>query len=367
MTRSACFVFDVREPLDLRWYWPEEGYRSDSPERLYFDLESQSKAFEERVAKAYLPSNEILADLVDAGAKFSLRLDGGFLDLCRDNDTALASFKELARSGGIELLGAPYYSTLSCFFDRFDEFKAIVGMHKEALRSLFGRPPSTFANSGLIFQSRIGHIVKGMGFTRALVGGLKEGFGYRTESGVMALPVHAQLSSDLEARFSDHEWSCYPLSADKYASWIARTPGDLAVVYVNYGAFGVIHPAKSGIFEFLRSLPGALEERGVSMIVPSEYECPEIEYSGFYDTASMTPVTSVLGNHMQHLYFNEIKRMQREIDRCPAAYLEIWRRLQTTDILEDMASVRPWHPWDKAVSNMLLLSDFKRRVIGAMR
>lgn len=369
MTRSVCLVFEVREPLLLRWYWPAEGYCSESPERLYFNFEEQSKAFREHLSNSYLPSNDILQTLADAGAKFSFRLDGSFLDLCRENETAMASFKRLVDSGRIELIGTPYYNTLSCFLGSYREFKRIVHMHKRALYDLFGYAPSTFANTCLIHNSRIGHIIKGMGFSSAIVGGegLKPQYGYRTESGVMALPVHPQLSADIGLRFSDKKWTCHPLSAGTYASWVSHSSGELAVIYVDYSAFGAIHDKESGIFRFLESLPGELVKRGVSLITPSEYEGVESEYSGFYDTVSAPSFENVLGNHMQHLYFNEIKRMEQDIEHCPMYYQDVWRKLQTADILSDMAATRPWHPWDKSVSNMLLLSDFRRRTIEAMR
>ncbi len=369
MTRSVCLVFEVREPLLLKWYWPAEGYRSESPEQLYFDFEEQAKAFESHFSSAYMPSNEILQSLADEGAKFSFKLDGSFLDLCKEDHRALASFQGLIDTGGIELIGAPYYSTLSCFLGSFREFKRIVQAHKRALYELFGCAPSTFENTCLIHNSRIGHIIKGMGFSSAIVNGegLKPQFGYRTEGGIMALPVHQKLSSDIGVRFSDKKWSCYPLSAGTYASWISRMGGDLAVINVDYGAFGAIHDKESGIFQFLKSLPESLEKRGVRLITPSEYEGVETEYSGFYDTVSSESIADVLGNHMQHLYYNEIKRMEQDVEHCPMYYQDVWRKLQTADILADMAATRPWHPWDKAVSNLLLLSDFKRRAIEAMR
>ena len=367
MTRWVCLVFEVREPLLLKWYWPSEGYRSESPEQLYFNFEAQAKAFAMHLSSSYLPSNEILQSLADAGAKFSFKLDGSFLDLCKENNRALVSFKRLIDSGRIELIGAPYYSTLSSFFGSFQEFRRIVHAHKRALSDLFGYTPSTFANTCLFHNSRIGHIIKGMGFGRTIASGegLKPQFGYHTESGIMVMPVHPQLSSDIGVSFSDKKWSCYPLSAETYASWIAHASDELTTIYVDYSAFGAIHDKESGIFRFLKSLPGALEKRDVRLITPSEYEGMEAEYS--FNTVSPASMEKVLGNHMQHLYFNEIKRMEQDIEHCPMYYQDVWRKLQTADILADMAATIPWHPWDKAVSNMLLLSDFKRRTIEAMR
>ncbi len=64
---------------------------------------------------------------------------------------------------------------------------------------------------------------------------------------------HIRLSDDLLLRFSDREWSGYPLTADKYLSWIrSMEPEDgIFNICLDYETFGNYHPGQSGIFNFL--------------------------------------------------------------------------------------------------------------------
>lgn len=368
--KSVCMIFEIHEPLMLQWYWPRDGYRSHEPDELYFDHKRHRHSFERHLSLSYIPANRLLLKLIEEDdAKFSFRMDGSFLNLCREYIKALDSFRGLVRTGNIELLGSPYYNTLSCFFNSMDEFTWEVRSHKEALHRTFGYAPSTFANTELIFNEEINRSIMPLGFRRAIVQGsrLDTRLGYRTGTGLIAMPVQPSLSADIGSRFSNRSWTEYPLTADKYASWIAGISGEVTVIYVSYLSFGYRHRADTGIFDFLAALPGALNERGISMITPSEYSGVELEYAEFHDTISRGPIEDILGNHMQHLYYNEIKRMEKQVKRCQSMFIDLWQRLQTTDILSDMAVTRPWYPWDKTVSNMLLLSDFKRRLIEAMQ
>ncbi|MCD1293762.1 hypothetical protein CUJ83_01970 [Methanocella sp. CWC-04] len=367
--RSVCIIFEMRQPLPLRWYWPKEGYREADPYPLYFDVERQRGSFEKRVNRSYLPSNELLLDLIEKqDAKFSLSMTGNFLELCAENKELTGSLKSLVDTGNVELIGKPYYETLACFPEPMWEFMVNVILHKDALLDMFGYVPATFANTGLIFNEKICKAVKGLGFSRALIhcNGLDSRFGYLTGDDLIAIPVHKNLSSDIESRFSDRKWEDYPLKADKYAGWIAKMDAEITTIYVDYGSFGYRHDRDTGIFKFLASLPGEFERHGIRMITPAEYEAVEAEYSEFYTAVSRYPMDDILGNHMQNLYYCEVTSIEDKVKKCPEWYVDIWRRLQTIDVLMDMKETMPWYPWDKTVSNLLLFSDFKRRVIEAM-
>jgi hypothetical protein len=52
-------------------------------------------------------------------------------------------------------------------------------------------------------------------------------------------------------------WNEYPLTADKFISWIAETPPEQQIInlFMNYEVLGSYHPAESGIFDFFKALP----------------------------------------------------------------------------------------------------------------
>jgi alpha-amylase len=83
------------------------------------------------------------------------------------------------------------------------------------------------------------------------------------------LTRHLDLSDDVGYRFSNKGWPGYPLYADTYADWIAHTWGDLVMLGWDFETFGEHHRVDSGIFEFMRALPGELSRRNISTYTAS--------------------------------------------------------------------------------------------------
>ncbi len=75
---------------------------------------------------------------------------------------------------------------------------------------------------------------------------------------MLLLLRHYPLSDDVGFRFSSTGWSEYPLTAEKYADWIAATPGELVGLFMDFETFGEHHAARTGILEFLSALPDAV-------------------------------------------------------------------------------------------------------------
>ncbi len=83
----------------------------------------------------------------------------------------------------------------------------------------------------------------------------------------MDFPVllrNTRLSDDIAFRFANRSWDMYPLTADTWARWVAQSPGDVVNVFLDYETFGEHLWPETGIFEFLRHLPGELSAQGVS-------------------------------------------------------------------------------------------------------
>ena len=86
-------------------------------------------------------------------------------------------------------------------------------------------------------------------------------------------------------RFSNRSWDGWPLTADRYAEWIRATPGRFVLLAWDFETFGEHHNIDTGIFEFLKALPGELRNRGVSCMTPTEAA------AAFGDTAHDLPLT----------------------------------------------------------------------------
>ena len=83
-----------------------------------------------------------------------------------------------------------------------------------------------------------------------------------------------RLSDDIAFRFSNRTWEQWPLSADKFAQWVSQINGNgfLCNLFMDYETFGEHQWAVTGIFDFLRHLPGEVLRSSPenSFMTPSE-------------------------------------------------------------------------------------------------
>ena len=103
-----------------------------------------------------------------------------------------------------------------------------------------------------------------MGFKTMLAEGAKHVLGWKspnflytdaTDNKLRLLLRNYKLSDDIAFRFSNEGWDQYPLTADKFASWVAAENGDVVNLFMDYETFGEHQTADTGIFEFMRACP----------------------------------------------------------------------------------------------------------------
>lgn len=60
-----------------------------------------------------------------------------------------------------------------------------------------------------------------------------------------------KISDDISFRFSNYEWSEYPLTADKFIGWIDQYPAEEQIVnlFMNYETLGELQSRETGIFD----------------------------------------------------------------------------------------------------------------------
>lgn len=150
-----------------------------------------------------------------------------------------------------------------------------------------------------------------------------------------------RLSDDIAFRFSNRQWSEFPLTADKYAGWIHQQ-GETVNLFMDYETFGEHQWEETGIFNFLEYLPSAVLSRSEwkfstpgQIIVENQASTPkacranELSFHRLTSWADMErDLTAWRGNRMQAraLQFIYDARLDRSSDA-----LEVWRRLQTSD------------------------------------
>ncbi len=268
-----------------------------------------------------------------------------------------------------------------------EEFKEQVKRHKDKIHSMFGVKPMIFRNTELIYSDDIAEQVCQLGFKGMLTEGAKHILGWKSPNYVYASCTEPQLklllkndrfSEDLSMRFHDFTWGEYPLTADKYISWIAKTPESEQIInlFMNYEVLGSLHPAESGIFDFFKALPRFAAEKGISFSTPSEVfnllkpvDNIAVPYPmSWVDEEKDTG--SWLGNILQQEAFRKINEIGERVRLGEDRRIrQDWYYLQSSDHFYYMNTRHPEggfspydNPYDAFNNYMNVLSDFIVRV-----
>ena len=297
------------------------------------------------------------------------------------------SFKELAATGNVEFLSETYAHSLSSLGD-MDEFKHQIVKQEDKIKTLFGVKPSVFRNTELIYSDDISEVVYEMGYRGMLTEGAKHVLGWKSPNYMYCSCVQPKLhlllkndrfSEDISDRFSNYGWNEYPLTADKYISWIAATPESEQVInlFMNYEVLGSLHPAETGIFEFFKALPRYAAEKGISFSTPSEVFAlmkPVDQISVPYPISWVDEerdCSSWLGNILQKEAFRKICEIGERVRLCDMRRIhQDWYYLQSSDHFYYMSTKHmgkggfsPYdNPYDAFNNYMNVLSDFIERV-----
>ncbi|MDI6846675.1 MAG: DUF5752 family protein [Candidatus Bathyarchaeia archaeon] len=362
---DIVFVFEVHQPHRLKrnFFWENRIFQRVKKEELfsyYFDQAVNREVFERTCKKCYFPSNQILLDLIDKykrekkQVKVSFSISGIFLEQCElFNKDLLESFKQLAETGCVEFLSQTYYHSLTSLYPEREEFIEQVKMHQQTMKDLLSYTPKVFENTELLYNNAIAKTIEKLGYqgiftegVERILHGKSPNYLY-TPKGCKKLKVllrNYKLTDDIGFRFSARWWSEWPLTADKYASWLAATSGQCVNIFPDYETFGEHHWPETGIHDFLKHLPREiLKWRHLHMATPYEVteKCAPVEeidvpeLGGTVSWADLERDASCwLGNTMQWAYYTSVRSLEPLVKETEDKdFLRIWRYFQTSDHL----------------------------------
>ncbi|HDM05778.1 MAG TPA: alpha-amylase [Candidatus Aenigmarchaeota archaeon] len=407
------FVFEVHQPLRLK-HTPNSPEKFKDEELIdYFVNDGLNKLVFDRAAKrCYYPTTQILLEHVDTFKgqkrefKCAFNLSGVWLEQCeRWHPDLLELFKQLAKSKRVEFLGSTYFHSLASLFKSHDEFIEQIKMQSECIRSLLGVKPKVFLNTEMIFNNLIAKTVEDLKFKAIFTEGVDRVLGWRSPNYVYArgpagetdIPLRKRikvllrnyrLSDDIGYRFSAKHWDQWPLTAEKYAIWLAVTPGQVINICMDYETFGEHHHEESGIFFFLKALPWKIFDwQNLEFALPSEiarkieavdeFDVPGWSTISWADTER--DVSAWLGNTMQKTAFEELEKLEKLVKQSNNPhFLRLWRILQMSDHLY-YSCTKWWEdgdvhkyfspfpdPHDSFVSIISALSEIKVRITKEM-
>ncbi|MCF8378579.1 MAG: glycoside hydrolase family 57 protein [Bacteroidales bacterium] len=390
--QTISLYFQVHQPFRYRNY----RFFEIGNDHYYYD-DYQNESILLKVAeKCYLPANQIMLDLIkkyDGKFKLSFSISGVALDQFElYAPEVIESFKKLAETGHVEFLSETYSHSLVALKNK-EEFRRQVENHRNKIKELFKVEPKVFRNTELIYSDEIGNMVSEMGYTGMLTEGAKHVLGWKSPNYVYTNAINPKLkvllknfklSDDIAFRFSNPSWSEYPLTTEKFVGWLKHIDKKEEVInlFMDYETFGEHQWAETGIFEFLKALPGAVFANSkIGFSTPSEiFENHQpVGAVNVPNPISWADeerdLTAWLGNPLQEQAFNKLYSLLDKVRKINDPKLnKDYDYLQVSDHFYYMATkflsdgdvhsyFNPYNsPYEAFINYMNVLSDFEIRL-----
>lgn len=379
MSKSICFYFQVHQPYNLRTYrFFDVGKR-----HFYYDEYRNRTEIRRRAERCYLPMNEIIMEQIKRygdKVKYAFYFSGQAIEQMEQYaPEALESFKELVKTGNIELVAGTYGHTLASLHN-LDAFKKQVADHKKLMKDTFGMTPKTFINTDFIYSNEIGADVAEMGFNLILTEGAKHVLGWKSPNYMYANSINPKLrlllrnyklSDDLTFNFVKDS-----LSTESYVEKLKESNGEVINVCVDYDVFGDRYDASTGILDFMRYLPETIfNNTDFEMAKPIE-TLDKLQTMSIFDAPiplscmeEERDLSAWMGNDLQddalQMLYSCASKMKRVKDE---EVRRDWNALQDANNFYNLCTkYSTTSPYDYYINFMNILTDFKDRVTNINR
>ncbi len=386
--KTICLYFEIHQNIQLKRY----RFFDIGTDHYYYDDYENARIISDVAERSYMPALTALLDMIKQNGKYfkvAFSLSGvGMEQLEMHAPQVIEMLQKLNETGCVEFLAEPYSHGLASLVNE-DSFAAEVKRQCAKMKEYFGQEPKVLRNSSLIYSDDIGLQASQLGFKGMLTEGAKHVLGWKSPHYVYncALAPNLKLllrdvvlSDDISLRFSNKEWSGYPLFADNYIDRIASLPEEEKVVnvFMELSALGIAQSLSSNILDFIKALPVCAKAKDINFATPSEV-CDQFDsVSGLDvpDTLSWTDeerdVSSWLGNPMQREAFNKLYGVADRVRIANDPRInQDWDYLQASNNFRFMTT-KPSNvgvdrgiyssPFDAFTNYMNILGDFISRV-----
>jgi alpha-amylase len=399
MNKAICLYLHVHQPYRVKHY----SIFDVSNDQNYFNdetpnVDTNNRYIIDKVSeKSYIPTNQKLLELLNRHPEFkvSMSITGTLIEQLENwRPDVLESFQRLTATGRVEIVAETYHHSLAFFYSR-KEFEMQVKMHREKVQQLFGQTPKVFRNTELSYNNDLAYWADKAGYKAIITEGWDPVLGWRSPNfvyrpsytdNIRLLMKNYKLSDDIAFRFSNKDWSEWPLTAEKFVNWLNEVPDDQPIVnlFMDYETFGEHQWHDTGIFDFLDRLPEefmrhdgnrrfmTLSEAADAFEPKDEIDIPQT--ITWADTER--DLTAWLGNNMQQQAIGAIYGLQDLIIQSnDLVLIEDWRKLQTSDHFYYMctkwfsdgdvhAYFSPYNsPYEAFIAFMNVYHDLKSRLI----
>lgn len=386
--KTICLYFEIHQIIHLKRYRFFEIGR----DHYYYDDYANEQGINEVVEKSYVPALNALIDMAktNKGAfKVALSISGVALEQLEIHaPQVIELLHQLNDTGCCEFLCEPYSHGLSSLANE-ECFREEVERMRTKIKEIFGKKPTVFRNSSLIYDDEIGAIVADMGFKGMLAEGAKHVLGWKSphylyhciaNPSLKILLRDYKLSDDISLRFSNSEWNEYPLFADTYIGWVADMPDQEQVIniFMELSAIGMSQSLSSNILEFLKALPACAKARGITFSTPSDaiMKLKSVDHIEVHYPMSWTDeerdISPWLGNILQREAFSKLYSVSERVLLCNDKKIkQDWDYLQASNNFRFMTTKNTGIAIDRGIYDsaydaftnyMNILGDFIRRV-----
>lgn len=352
--RGIVLYLHVHQPWRVRDYTVFDTGVNHS----YFSTPSDAKRdnheiFNKVADKSYRPMNDLLKKLLAKYPDFkvSLSITGTFIEQAEAwAPDVLDSFKDLVKTGRVEIVSETYYHSLAFFYSR-EEFEHQVEIHRQRIRDVFGVETSVFRNTEFSYNNDLAQWADEYGFKGILTEGWDPVLGWRSPNyvyrptktkNIKLLMKNYRLSDDIAFRFSNKAWDSYPLHADTYDDWVNTALGDdgeIVNLFMDYETFGEHQWADTGIFDFFEDFVGRWLANPANTFYTTSEACDSFEAADEVDCPQTITwadterdLTAWLGNDMQHEAMRHLYDLEHDVLRSgDETLIGDWRRLTTSD------------------------------------
>ncbi len=386
--KTICFYFQIHQPFRLKRY----RFFDIGSDHYYYDDFANEDIIRRISEKSFLKANDMLLDMIQEHKgkfKVAFSISGVALEQLEIYvPEAIDGFKELTKTGHVEFLAETYAHSLSSLTDP-EEFKNQVKAHSNKIELLFGQKPKVFRNTEQIYSDDISELVSEMGYKTMITEGAKHVLGWKSpnylytsaaNSKMTLLMRNSRFSDDISFRFSNYDWTEYPLVADKFINWINALPESeqLINIFLNYETLGSLQPAETGIFDFFRALPKYAFDKKIGFSTPSEI-VNKLKPTGSVAipfpcswAGEEKDLSPWKGNILQQEALQKLYEIGERVRLCEDRRIrQDWIYLQSSDHFHFMSTKTfpgpsAFSPYENAYdafnNYMNVLSDFKSRV-----
>lgn len=385
----VSFIFRVHQPYALA------NYTSSDVGLLhnYFDEDATVAQLTRIAEDCLLPANKLLLKLskeYKGNFNLAFSISGIMLELLEAyRPDVLQQFKQLVKTGCIEILGEPCNNSASWLYSRI-EFKRQVEKHKAMVEELLDTTPTVFRNTELIHDNNLAAFIHSLGFDGMFCESVDQLLHYRSRNKTYTSPGNKiplllrnfRMSDDIAFRFADEEWPERPLTAEKFASWIHTHPTTTECInlMLDYQTFGIYKTKETGIFDFLSALPGYILQNPDWVFATPSTILATHKPNDVYDVGETISWATNGGNSssrcenaMQNKMLHKIFSLETAVNKSNnPALRKTWKLLQASDYFSYMSHenyktsdpLNPYTSAEEAYQNyMNIVTDFELQII----